>query len=161
MPMLNGLIPVRFVPAAVLLALAVAGCGKNVSPPSGASPSGEAPPALVAVTQTAQLPIEVQQAPAVVQAAYRYAVAHPEMLQAVGCYCGCGGMGHTSNYSCFVAGQDLTGATVYDGHALGCSICVDIARDVERLAAEGRDMRAIQEYIDAEYSKYGPSNLSR
>ena len=90
-----------------------------------------------------------------------YAVAHPEMLQAVGCYCGCGGMGHTSNYSCFVAGQDLTGATVYDGHALGCSICVDIARDVERLAAEGRDMRAIQEYIDAEYSKYGPSNLSR
>ena len=161
MPMPNGLSSVRFVPVAILLTVAVAGCSKNVSPPSGVTLSAEAPAQRAATTETAPLPIEVQQAPAVVQAAYRYAVAHPEMLQAVGCYCGCGGMGHTSNYSCFVAGQDLTGATVYDGHALGCSICVDIARDVERLAADGRDLPAIQGYIDAEYSKYGPSNVSR
>jgi len=156
MPTLDALIPVRYVPAAVLVALTVAGCSKNVSPASGDSPA-----APMAIVHAADLPIEVQHAPLVVQEAYRYAVANPEMLKQVGCYCGCGGIGHTSDYSCFVAGHDSSGATVYDGHALGCSICVDIARDVMRLDAEGRDNGAIRAYIDAEYSKYGPSNRSR
>jgi len=138
-----------------VFALAVAGCSRN-APPADAGPSARP----MAMAPASALPAEVQQAPAVVQAAYRYAVANPDMLKQVGCYCGCGGMGHTSNYSCFVAGHDATGAVVYDGHALGCSICVDIARDVMRLSAEGRDMRSIRTYVDREYSKYGPSNLS-
>ncbi len=154
--MLNPLIPTRYAPIALLAALTVAGCGKNVS-----SATGESPAVPMAMAQAAHLPPEVQQAPLVVQEAYRYAVANPEMLKQVGCYCGCGGMGHTSNYSCFVAGRHAGGAVVYDGHALGCSICVDIARDVMRLAAEGRDVRSIRTYVDREYSKYGPSNLSQ
>jgi len=157
MPTLTRFPALRYVPAVVLVAFAAAGCSKNVSPPGGAAVSA-APPA---ARETAQLPVEVLQSPPVVQAAYRYAIDHPEMLKAVGCYCGCGGMGHTSNYSCFVAGREASGATVFDGHALGCSICVDIARDVERLAAEGRDLPAIQQYIQAEYAQYGPSNLTR
>ena len=50
-----------------------------------------------------EMSTDVQQAPVRVQEAYQFAVANPEVAQAIPCYCGCGAMGHTSNYSCFVA----------------------------------------------------------
>lgn len=34
---------------------------------------------------------------------------------------------------------------------------MDITRDVMRLLQEGKDVKEIRAYIDAEYSKYGPS----
>jgi hypothetical protein len=38
----------------------------------------------------------------VVQEAYRFAIANPEVLAQLPCYCGCGGMGHKSDLDCFV-----------------------------------------------------------
>ncbi len=105
------------------------------------------------------LPDYVQAAPLAVGEAYQYAVANPEILSAVPCYCGCGPMGHTSNYSCYVAGADAQGDLIFDEHAIGCSICVDITRDVMRLQAEGESLAAIRSTIDATYSLYGPSNM--
>jgi len=153
---LHDLISTRHVPVVLLAALLIGGCNRNVSPAS--DDPHTTPPA---VAPAAQLPAEVQQAPPVVREAYEYAVANPEALQQVGCHCGCAGMGHTSVYSCFVASRDSNGVTRFDGHALGCSICVDIARDVKRLAAEGRNIGDIRAYIETEYSRYGPSNLSQ
>lgn len=34
--------------------------------------------------------------------AYRYAAAHPEVLQYIPCYCGCGNIGHRHNADCYV-----------------------------------------------------------
>lgn len=105
------------------------------------------------------MPAEVQSAAAVTQHAYQFAVANPDVLQHLPCYCGCGGMGHTSNYSCFVKDIDAKGSVIFDSHALGCSICVDIAQDAMRLSKRGRSPDQIAVYVQKTYSRYGPSNL--
>lgn len=105
------------------------------------------------------MPAEVQSAPVTVQQSYQYAVANPETLKEIPCYCGCGSMGHTSNYACYVQGIDPQGNIQYDSHALGCSICVDITLDVMRLQSEGKDLPQIRTYIDDTYARYGPSNI--
>jgi hypothetical protein len=105
------------------------------------------------------MPLEVQNAPAIVKQAYQFAVANPEVLTQLPCYCGCGGMGHTSNYSCYVADNDPDGNPTFDGHALGCSICVDITQDAIRMLDEGNSLGEIQAYVDQTYSRFGPSNL--
>jgi hypothetical protein len=104
-------------------------------------------------------PVEVREAPVVVRQAYAFAHDHPEVLSAIPCYCGCGAIGHTSNYACYVAGQDADGTIAYDLHALGCSICVDITRDASRLLEEGRSVAEIRSTIDSTYLRYGPSNM--
>ena len=106
------------------------------------------------------MPAEVKNAPVTVRQAYQYAVANPETIKQFPCYCGCGKMGHTSNYSCYVQDVDSSGKITYDTHALGCSICVDITQDVMRLEKEQKSIPEIQTYIDNTYSKYGPSNLT-
>lgn len=93
-----------------------------------------------------------------VREAYRFAVANPEALKTVPCFCGCGKMGHTSNLSCFVqnAGTDWETIT-FDEHAAGCGICVDIAQDVMRMTAEGKQPNEVRHSIDATYSSFGPA----
>lgn len=66
-----------------------------------------------------ELPEFVQTAPPVVQEAYRFAVANPDVLSVIPCYCGCGGMGHTSNLSCYVREYRPDGSITFDNHAFG------------------------------------------
>lgn len=106
-----------------------------------------------------QMPAEVQSAPVTVQQAYQFATANPDVMQNIPCYCGCGNIGHTSNYSCYVSGVDDKGKVTFDNHALGCSICVDITQDVMRMTREGKSPQEARAYVDATYSKYGTSNI--
>ncbi len=106
-----------------------------------------------------QMPAEVQSAPVTVRQAYQFAAANPDVMKNIPCYCGCGNIGHTSNYSCYVSDMDSKGKSTFDNHALGCSICVDITQDVMRLLREGKSPQEARAYIDATYSKYGPSNI--
>lgn len=106
-----------------------------------------------------QMPNEMQSAPVSVQQAYQFAAANPEPMKLIPCYCGCGAMGHTSNYSCYVQAVDTNGKITFDNHALGCSICVDITQDVMRLQREGKSAQEIRAYVDTTYSQYGPSNM--
>lgn len=105
------------------------------------------------------LPVEVESAPRVVREAYGFAAAHPEVLTQLPCYCGCGAMGHTSNYACYISEVASDGSITYDLHAVGCSICVDITRDTMRMLDEGRSVAEIRTEIDATYSAFGPSNM--
>lgn len=105
------------------------------------------------------MPNEVKTAPILVQQAYRFAAANPEVMTQIPCYCGCGAMGHTSNYACYIGGKNDDGTLKYDTHALGCSICVDITQDTMRMLREGKSVQEIRAYIDSAYSKYGPSNI--
>ena len=105
------------------------------------------------------MPAEVQSAAVPVQQAYQYAVANPDTLRQIPCYCGCGSMGHTSNYACYVSGTDASGKLNFDNHALGCSICVDITQDVMRLQKQGKGVPEIRAYVDSKYAQYGPSNI--
>lgn len=105
------------------------------------------------------MPAEVQSAPVNVQEAYQFNVANPEIMKNIPCYCGCGNIGHTSNYDCYVSEVDSQGNISFDNHALGCSICVDITQDVMRMLREGKSPQEARTYVDATYSKYGPSNI--
>jgi len=95
----------------------------------------------------------------VVQESYQFAAANPNLMTHIPCYCGCGDMGHTSNYACYVSGQGPDGKPEYDSHALGCSICVDITQDSMRLFEQGKSLAEVRSYIDSTYAKYGPSNI--
>jgi len=106
-----------------------------------------------------QMPAEVQSAPVTVQAAYQFAAENPDIMKNIPCYCGCGNVGHTSNYSCYVSQVDDKGKFTFDDHALGCSICVDITQDVMRLLKDGKSPQDARAYVDATYSKYGSSNI--
>ena len=105
------------------------------------------------------MPEEVKSAPTVVQQAYQFAAANPDVVKHIPCYCGCDDIGHTSNYDCYISGADANGGIAYDTHALGCSICVDITQDVMRLLKQGKPVAEIKTYIDQTYSQYGPSNM--
>jgi hypothetical protein len=105
------------------------------------------------------MPAEVHSAPVAVQEAYQFNVANPEIMKGIPCYCGCGSIGHTSNYDCYVSAIDAAGKITFDNHALGCSICVDITQDVMRMLQDGKSPQEARAYIDSTYSKYGPSNI--
>lgn len=106
-----------------------------------------------------QMPAEVQSAPVTVQEAYQFSAANPDVMKNIPCYCGCGNVGHTSNYDCYVSNVDAQGNVTFDNHALGCSICVDITQDVMRMLREGKTSAEARIYVDATYAKYGPSNI--
>lgn len=113
----------------------------------------------LAMTPLDQMPREVQSAPVTVQTAYQFSAANPDLMKDIPCYCGCGNIGHTSNYDCYVSNVDASGVIAFDNHALGCSICVDITQDVMRMLNDGKSPQDARAYIDATYSKYGPSNI--
>ena len=126
--------------------------------------SGCAAQSGLAVRELAMAPLhamhtDVQAAPARVQAAYQFAVANPEVLVEIPCYCGCEPLGHKSNYDCYVAGQDADGAVNFDPHALNCLVCVDLTQDTMRLLREGRSLPAMYKHVNQTYSRYGPSNM--
>jgi hypothetical protein len=106
------------------------------------------------------MPAEVSKSAVNVQQAYQFAVANPDVLKQIPCYCGCGSMGHTSNYACYVKPGEGDKVT-YDLHATGCSICVDITHDTMRGLAQGKTVQQIKAEIDQNYSQYGPSNMGQ
>jgi hypothetical protein len=112
----------------------------------------------VRLAPVSSLPKQVQDAPAAVRTAYQFAVANPDALKNVPCYCGCGAIGHKSNLACYVKEFDSDGKPVFDDHAMGCSICVDIATDVMRMTGEGKSAAEIRQQIVDSYSRFGPSN---
>jgi len=65
------------------------------------------------------LPQEVREAPGEVEEAYRFAVANPELLKAIPCYCGCEMFQHRDNYACYVEDVAPDGRVVYSDHGVG------------------------------------------
>lgn len=105
----------------------------------------------VMMADHSSMPLMVRQAPQRVQEAYRFAAANPEILQQMPCYCGCGPIGHDSNYACFFRKDGAL-----DTHGLGCGICVEIVHDVMRGLQQGVPLMQIRAQVDADYSRYGP-----
>ncbi|HEX9681104.1 MAG TPA: PCYCGC motif-containing (lipo)protein [Anaerolineales bacterium] len=128
---------------ASLLALGPAACQPRHEP---AITAGELPPEVMAAAHR-------------VREAYAFAAANPDLMMEIPCYCGCGAIGHKSNYDCYVASVEGDGRITYDLHALGCSVCVEITQDAMRLLEQGRSGAEIRAFIDARYGRYGPSNM--
>ncbi len=65
--------------------------------------------------------------------AYTYATEHPEVLEQIPCYCGCGGhSGHRFLRDCFIH-DDGT----YDSHASSCDVCVGEALMAQQYLPSG------------------------
>jgi hypothetical protein len=136
-----------FLPVLFLGGLVLAACGAN------GQQSGK-----VKLAPISALPMQMQEAPASVRTAYQFALANPEALENVPCYCGCGAIGHKSNLACYIKEFGADGKPVFDDHAMGCSICVDIATDVMKMTGEGKPPVEIRQQIVDTYGKFGPAN---
>lgn len=56
----------------------------------------------------------------VVEAVFRFAAEHPEVLSHIPCFCGCENHGHKNNDDCFVAARDERGrVTAWEPHGIG------------------------------------------
>jgi hypothetical protein len=64
-------------------------------------------------------PVPMSRPPDVVNAAYRFAAEHPEVLSYVPCYCGCEHSGHRGNDDCFVTARSPNGdVTEWEPHGM-------------------------------------------
>jgi hypothetical protein len=82
---------------------------------------------------------------------YTFAMRHPEVLTYMPCTCGCGPMGHNSNWNCYIRTIEADGTVVFDEHAVNCQVCQDITSDVIRLWQRGSPLSEIRDTIDATY----------
>ena len=146
-------IPLSIVVMLSLVGFVAAGCSN--APVSTAGSDHD----MLAMAAMGDMPEEVQSAAITVSQAYRFAAVNADTLRALPCYCGCGPIGHKSNYDCYIAGTEASGALSFDGHALGCGICVDITQDAMRLLREGKSLKDIRAYVDGAYSRFGSSNM--
>jgi len=92
----------------VLLSLALAGCG-------GREEAGQRE---LKLAPASRLPREIQRAPTTVREAYQFALANPDVLKYIPCYCGCGA-DHGSVKDCFVREVRPDGSAVFDEMGLG------------------------------------------
>lgn len=163
----------------LLIAVVLAGCGEQ---PSGASPAGSAPAAVVHVTATANPaklvpdPPEGAEATAYARDAtpqfianmpagrdkdratrrYAFAATHMDVLAQMPCYCGCAIYQHmhTSLKSCFIRSVAADGKIVYTDHSITCDICTGEVDMVENLVA-GTPLKLLRDQIHAKYSYTG------
>jgi len=83
--------------------------------------------------------------------AYKYATEHPEILEQIPCYCGCGGhSGHRFLRDCYIHDDRK-----YDEHASFCDVCVGEAIKVQNYLAQGKSLKEARALIDAEYGPKG------
>ncbi len=89
--------------------------------------------------------------------AYTYATKHPDVLEQIPCYCGCGGhSGHRFLRDCFIH-DDWT----YDEHARYCDVCIGEAMKVQNYLASGKTLKEARALIDQEYgAKYADGRTS-
>ena len=64
------------------------------------------------------LPSDLQRLQQNVQEAYRFALANPDALNVIACYCGCNKVGHKNNRMCYVQSETADGQVVFDTHAV-------------------------------------------
>lgn len=85
---------------------------------SGCAGSGRIKLQELALAPLLDMPAYVQEALPEVQEAYRFAVANPEALQYIPCYCGCNSLGHMNNTDCYVKSFNPDGTVAeFDNHA--------------------------------------------
>ena len=103
----------RLRPSLILLAgiLLIAACGSASPTPQAKTPIRLAP--------VSDLSPELRELPPEVQEAYRFALANPDILEKIPCYCGCNRVGHMNNLMCYVKPSDADGQPVFDSHAAG------------------------------------------
>ena len=109
----NRVIPIRRSGIFLMLALAV-----FLILSSGCASSGRTKLQVLKLAPLSDMPDYVQQAAPEVQEAYQFAVANPEALEYIPCYCGCNSLGHLNNTDCYVKTFNPDGTVAeFENHA--------------------------------------------
>lgn len=101
----------------------------------------------------AEFPEIVYRSPSI-ERAYRLAADHQRLFAQVACYCGCVNLPedpHRNLLDCFM-NDDGT----FEPHAIGCTVCVDIANDAVAWQAEGKSADEVRSLVDEKYQSIGP-----
>jgi len=111
---------------AIAAAVMTAACGSTPAPPQQAAAQSAAPSSSPAPSSSSSdlLPLPKVPFPAarpmpIVEAVYRFAAAHPEVLSKMPCFCGCENRSHRHNDDCFVSARDERGrVTAWEPHGI-------------------------------------------
>ena len=90
------------------------------------------------------------------QAAYKFALARPDVIGWMPCNCGCGADGHRSNLDCFFDRRE-SGEITFQEHGSYCDICVETSNLAAKLLDEGKSMAEIRAAVDATFGGGGHS----
>lgn len=81
----------------VVVTMGLASCTSNAP-----EETGDIDMSKLTLAPVSELPAEVLDTKPEVQEAYRFAMANPELLKKIPCYCGCNTVGHMNNLECYV-----------------------------------------------------------
>jgi hypothetical protein len=90
------------------------------------------------------------------EAAYAFALYHPQVLKWMPCYCGCEAMGHRSNLDCYLKPGMPGGRTTFEEHASACDICVKTTLLVKEMYSQGKSLREIRLAVDQTFGGAAP-----
>ncbi len=100
-----------------------------------------------------------------VKDAYLYAATHPEVLQYIPCYCGCGAAthngGHSDNERCYVVERASNGWMILEPHGSQCGTCVGITLDTKSMLARGMTLKDARAQIDRKWAAAGPGTPTK
>ena len=110
-------------------------------------------------------PVFLSAAPSQVKQAYLYAAEHPDILQYIPCYCGCGSAthngGHQDNERCYVVERMANGWMVLEPHGSQCGTCVGITLDTKTWLVAGVPLKEVRARIDAKWAAAGPATPTK
>jgi Protein of unknown function with PCYCGC motif len=93
-----------------------------------------------------------------VNAAFKFAADHPEVLSYIPCFCGCQHGGHRGNEDCFVRARAKNGdVTEWEPHGLECAVCIDVATRSRQMFASGASVTQIREAVEKQFKDTYPS----
>ena len=92
--------------------------------------------------------------------AYAFALAHPQIVRWMPCYCGCEAMGHGSNLDCYFKHGQPGDAAVFEEHASFCDICVQITLKTKQMHLAGSSLHEIRLEIDRTFGGSAPGTLT-
>ena len=106
----------------VLAGLVVAGLGAALFLSGDGGSSGVSPQITFSgdrfeTVSAGELPAFAKGAGLKTQETYRYAAAHPDVLQYIPCFCGCRNSGHRHNGNCYVQERYDDGRITFTSHA--------------------------------------------
>lgn len=107
----------------------------------------------------ASRPAYVRSNPAT-EEAYAFALAHPQIVRWMPCYCGCAAMDHGSNLDCYFKHAQPGDRATFEEHASFCDICVQITLKTKELNAQGRSLHDIRLIIDQTFGGTVPGTLT-
>jgi Protein of unknown function with PCYCGC motif len=90
--------------------------------------------------------------PEVIQATYKYAAEHPEVLRYIPCFCGCDKTGHRSSEDCFVKSRARNGnVTEWNEHGIACAMCIAVAERAKVMSEQGAALKDVRADVEKRY----------